>query len=388
MLTNVDQRCATAFREAELLPFVNSGTESAPAEVTLLRATELTAPVESSWINWQRRNPQPGHCYFHPAFFQAVARVRRDVELASICVGGKLVALFPFQRVKPNVAHPVGGHFNDFHGVVLSPEFPGALDIEDVLRQCRLRYVPCHALVPQAAVKGGRAFARLPSPFIDTRGTWDAYLGWLRGNSTALRRQPQKERRMERQLGPLRLELDILDAAVLETVIRWKREKFRRTRTFDILSVDWTTNLLREVFSTSLPDFRGLLSGLWAGDHLVAAHFGMLSGNTLHYWFPAYDEKFARYSPGNQLLKEMVRACIDRGIERIDLGYGRSPLKDRFANGATTVVAGCFALSDVDAWVGCQRYRFREALRRAPFRHAGKRLVRAVAPGFGRNVVR
>ena len=57
-------------------------------------------------------------------------------------------------------------------------------------------------------------------------------------------------------------------------------------------------------------DFQGVLSGLYIGEKLVAAHFGMRSRRVLHWWFPAYDPELGKYSPGAQLLLELSRAAV------------------------------------------------------------------------------
>jgi CelD/BcsL family acetyltransferase involved in cellulose biosynthesis len=74
---------------------------------------------------------------------------------------------------------------------------------------------------------------------------------------------------------------------------------------------------------------------------LVAAHFGIRSRRIWHWWFPAYDREFARYSPGLILLVEMMRAAEGLGLERIDLGRGEALYKRRLMTGAATVYSGC-----------------------------------------------
>ncbi len=370
------------------VPPVVASVRNASVKVELFRGKGVDKALEGTWKKWLVNHSElQGGC-FHPEFRRAVAAVRADVELACIESGGNLVALWPFQRVAKKVAHPVGGLLNDFQAIIADPQRRESIDFNSVLHQCRLAYAPFHAMRFQPFVRGMHRFATIESPHIELGESVESYLRWLRRNSVALKRQPQKRRRMERELGPLRLEFDVRDPAILERLIEWKRSRFRRTRTFDILSVGWTQNLLREVFTVNQPGFRGLLSGLWAGDHLVAAHFGMLADHVLHYWFPAHAGEFAYCSPGTQLLEEMTAACCARGITRIDLGYGDSPLKDRFANGGVTVNAGCFSTTRAAAIGGHFRYRVRQAIKRTPFKETAKLLVRRVAPDFGKGIVR
>ena len=80
-----------------------------------------------------------------------------------------------------------------------------------------------------------------------------------------------------------------------------------------------------------------MLSGLYAGDHLVAAHFGLRSDGVLHWWFPVYDPDLARFGPGWLLLRQLVLAGPDLGVTRIDLGRGDDEYKRRAKTGDTTV---------------------------------------------------
>jgi CelD/BcsL family acetyltransferase involved in cellulose biosynthesis len=83
-----------------------------------------------------------------------------------------------------------------------------------------------------------------------------------------------------------------------------------------------------------------MCSTLHAGDRLVAAHMGMRSGNTLHYWFPAYDPEFAKYSPGIILLLRLARSVEGSGVRKIDLGKGEAHYKQRLMNGAVQLREG------------------------------------------------
>ncbi len=83
-----------------------------------------------------------------------------------------------------------------------------------------------------------------------------------------------------------------------------------------------------------------MLSLLYAGDQLVAGHLGMRSKRIWHYWFPAYDRRYAKYSPGLLLLLKMAQAAEDLGLEAIDIGTGLSLYKRRLMNASTAVAEG------------------------------------------------
>jgi CelD/BcsL family acetyltransferase involved in cellulose biosynthesis len=79
---------------------------------------------------------------------------------------------------------------------------------------------------------------------------------------------------------------------------------------------------------------------LYAGDEPVAGHFGLRSDRFMAYWIPAYDRRFAQYSPGLILSLLLAETAAGRRIQHLDLGIGAQEYKQRFATGALTVSQG------------------------------------------------
>ncbi len=98
--------------------------------------------------------------------------------------------------------------------------------------------------------------------------------------------------------------------------------------------------LLRALLDVDGADFGGILSGLYAGDRLVAAHLGLRSNGVLHWWFPVYDPELARFGPGWMLLRELMLAGPELGLTRIDLGRGDDEYKRRAKTGEVVVCEG------------------------------------------------
>ena len=62
-----------------------------------------------------------------------------------------------------------------------------------------------------------------------------------------------------------------------------------RTGLHDFLAVPWAAALMRGLFAERTPAFGGQMLSLYAGDSLVAAHFGARQGGWFHPWIGAYD---------------------------------------------------------------------------------------------------
>src|SRR6266478_2919374 len=83
-----------------------------------------------------------------------------------------------------------------------------------------------------------------------------------------------------------------------------------------------------------------MFSLIYTGDKLLAGHLGMRSRTVWHYWFPAYDSQFAKYSPGLLLLLKMAEHAPQIGLRTIDLGTGLTLYKRRLMNASISVAEG------------------------------------------------
>jgi CelD/BcsL family acetyltransferase involved in cellulose biosynthesis len=95
-----------------------------------------------------------------------------------------------------------------------------------------------------------------------------------------------------------------------------------------------------------------MLSLLYAGNRLVALHFGLRSDSLLHSWFPAHDPQMADYSPGLILLLRLAEHASSLGISTIDLGKGMYEHKQRFMNASVTLASGSVELA---SWLHTRR---------------------------------
>ncbi len=61
-----------------------------------------------------------------------------------------------------------------------------------------------------------------------------------------------------------------------------------RTKTFDILQIDWVLVALERIRTTDTPEFADVMSALYVKDDLIAAHLGMRTTTVMHHWFPSF----------------------------------------------------------------------------------------------------
>ncbi|MFI6481531.1 GNAT family N-acetyltransferase [Nonomuraea sp. NPDC050663] len=264
--------------------------------------------------------------YFHPGFAAAVHASGHAVEVA---VDDGFV--FAFHR-DGSLARPVGWPAADFQGPI-GTGFPP----EEFVKTAGLG-----GLAFDHLIEGHPGFEpyienRRVSPYIDVSGGLDGYLSRAsRSGKDNIGQARRRAKKAERELGEVRFAADAADPGLLDEVIRLKRAQYAATGARDYFADTRHVDLMHRLLKVHDTDFAGVLSTVHAGDHLLAAHFGMLSGGVLHWWFPVYEPSLSGYSPGWILLRELMGA----GLERIDLGRGEDEYKRRAMTGQTLVGEG------------------------------------------------
>jgi len=346
---------------------------------TVIHGRELEGESAASWSRMQQANPALASPYFCAAFTRAVGAVRDDVRVAVVEDGGDVVAHFPFQRNALGQGRPVGGPLSDYQGVIAARN--DGWDAAQIVRCAGLTsWHFDHLLCDQTPFAAYHA-AVAESPVMDLSHGYEAYAEERRAaGSKQIRSLGTLRRKFEREVAPLRFEIRTTDAATLGTLLRWKSEQCRAAGGVDIFDLGWTTELVERLMHTEVDGFAGMLSGLYAGDQLVAAHFGMRSRTVWHYWFPSYNEEFAKFSPGLLLLLEMAEASQGLGITSIDLGKGSAFYKDRLKSRGVAIAEGGIELpsfgTSVRRWRRNAEQWVKSSPLAAPARYPGRALKR------------
>lgn len=357
-------------------------------EVVCRDLDQLTHDEWQAWNELRRQDDRYAQPFFSPEFSRAVHAVRGDVRVAVLRQHCDVIGLLPYHRIG-RVGYPVGRFFNDAHNILQTSG--ASLNWMDVLAGLSLRSFDAHALVGGEQNLVESCGLRTVGAFASALGDDSRqYLRRLESQHVTIKRQPQKTRKLAREVGEVRLEIDCRCPDVLSHVVRWKRDQYARTHILDLFSPKWTRDLVFQLFnqqrdSGCYRDARlsGLCSVLWAGGKPVAAHFGMIERGRLHYWFPAYDPAYARYSPGTALFRHMVAAASDHGIHTIDMGYGEQPYKQKQTDVVSNVAAGCISRCKVHSTVRWIQKTALAFAHQAPMKERAKRIVRTLRPNAG-----
>lgn len=338
--------------------------------IGVLNGQELPPSTLAAWAEMQLSEPTLASPFFRPEFTTLVASARRDVHVA-LLEGG---AFFPFQRARMGIGRPVGSRLSDYHGLIAPPETE--IDVETLLKRCRLATWEFDG-VPSAQ-RAFTPFRRMvrSSPVIDLTSGYASYEASRRvAGSDVLADAARQAERLARSVGPVRFEPHVADPQVLERLLAWKSAQYDRTGAVDIFRFGWVSEVVRRAHATAEPAFAGLLSVLYAGDAPVAMHLGLRSASVWHYWLPAYDRSYAKYSPGIVLLTMMARAASDLGLTTIDLGKGDALYKRRFASGNVDLAAGVLRRPSPAAVAERIERASLRVLRRTPARAIAQRAI-------------
>lgn len=317
---------------------------------TRIHSKELDESVVSRWLALLVTDPLYHSPYFHPAYTQAIARARDDVYLLLAEHNNRICGILPLHHTSQRTT-VIGEGLTDYQGWIRDEtELP---DCDIAFRQTGIHrldfnHVPAEFAEFQNYVwKGSRSLT------MDLSGGYGAYQQKLQtGREASLfKKIDTSVRKLGNKVGPVRFVWHSAEQRDLNALLAGKSDQFVRTlgEHADIFRTTWIRESVEMLHSAQAPLFAGVLSGLYAGDVLIAAHFGIRSGKTLHYWFPWYDTRYAEYSPGLILLARCADAAAEQGLTMVDLGRGEQAYKQRFATGSIALSEGVIT---VPAWKG------------------------------------
>jgi CelD/BcsL family acetyltransferase involved in cellulose biosynthesis len=342
-----------------------------------IQVYQVAALPEGYWPIWEQiylSCPEFESPYFSPEFAKAVGAVRKDTEVGVLIQAGQPVGFFPFHRGFMGVGQPLGCHLSDFQAVIAFPD--AQWTPEELICGCGLAGWDFDHLL--ASTKGFERFSpcTVGSPFIDLSNGFDGYEKdqKARGSKKTLAGRAYSARKLQREVGPLRLEYHRNDPILFDQMVNLKKDQYKRTGVADVFSKNWTVALLKRIIQTQTANFAGVFSVLWAGDRAIAVHLGMRSRAVWHCWFATYDRSFSQYSPGMLLFIEMAKAAEAHNLKKMDFGKGEFDYKMRLTTGTTAIREGSIIVSAPIRWTR-NSWRVTNACLRGALRHPA-RLVR------------
>ena len=290
----------------------------------------------------QRETDSLANPFLCPEFAAAVDTFRSGARVAVLTDGPTTIGFFPYERRRFGIGVPIGAGLNDCQGLIHAT---GAeWDSRELLRACKIAIWQFDNLVEGQGPFDRYKVAVAPSPVIDLTDGFAAYQEKLRVKSPQFSKDlARKARKLERETGELSFTVDSRDVAELRALMVWKSGQYHRNGWPNVFDRPWIVDLIEYLFSTHGDRFGGLLSVLRTGGTPIAAHFGLRAGHVLAHWFPAYDVRLSRQSPGLIQHLRMAEETAALGINLIDLGTGLGRYKETLKSYDLFVAEGVVA---------------------------------------------
>lgn len=359
------------------LQLISSKLTSHEISISIVAGTELSPPDRKGWMQIQEENSKLQNPFFRLEFTEALAHVRPSVKVAILKRGFTPIAYWPYQENIPGIATPVGEKIGCMHGVICreGAEIDGGV----LARLCGLKAWRFDHLLTSQQIFTPYIYEKQESSYMDLSEGFEAYCAnrKKKGHSNrALAELGRKCRRMEREIGPLRLEMDCKDPAALELLVKWKTRQMRMTGRRDLfVQSPWVIPLVENTLRMDGDDFRGMMSVLYLKEEPIAIHYGLRSFDHLHGIFFAFNRKYSHHSPGMALVLQLVKQAHDHGINRIDMGKGEERYKQMWKSGGTLVSVGAWESKMFPKALGRPAHKVKRAISRSWIGEPLKRTV-------------
>lgn len=172
------------------------------------------------------------------------------------------------------------------------------------------------------------------APFVPLAGDFESYLESLRKFRKNMRSDTLRQMKRMAALGAFQFHIvkppqaeGAPSPGIVEAVkvfVAQKRRQFKETGIAGALTRPGYEEFYHAEASENP---HAHISCLTLDGEIIAVHFGYLYGNRFYYLMPAYDPRYAKYSPGRVLTYYLLEHCYSRGVQIFDFALGAEPYK-------------------------------------------------------------
>lgn len=300
-----------------------------------LNMAALNADYYQLWTDMRAQNLSLYSPYFHPEYSQFVGSLQGDAYVSIIRKGGDIVGFLPFQqRKKKSSARPIGAPMTDYHGIISARPLP--FSMEEILTGSDISAFQMASQMNRPVHNDNEAVDEATCAVMNL-SDFETIEDWRASRDSSYRRHLKSLRRRikktETEHGPRRFIWQSTSEDHFDQLIEWKKQKFSDTGKYDVLGVDWTLQLLKNLWrrGPNAP-LRCDLHVMMINNQPAAMDLGLTDGITFHSWIVGYDNQFHSLSPGMQLLEMLINQMPNLGYQNIDLGSGLDGYKKHYAS--------------------------------------------------------
>jgi len=303
------------------------------------RIEDLTSNEVALWQHLTATRPELRSPFFSLEFAHAVAAAGALARVCLLYDGDKLAGFFPFQFSNPlakafAAAERVGGTLNDFSGLVIDTSRHGLIGKRELLRCARLASFDVDHLEESQLDIGLQVSTKRQGARIRVAAEPEAYWSKISAEHPAYyKRFRGQERKIEREFRLVEFTFSEPEPyKLLPLILAEKRKQFKRTGRPDGLAQPWKLRCLDHIARYTAGRCTPVVSALYFDGEWAAFDFSIRAGTVLNSWFPVYNRRFEKLSPGLILLARRIREARQQGIDEIELGEGVSQYKSLFAS--------------------------------------------------------
>lgn len=296
----------------------------------LYKIDEMSHELWSSYAALRNANALYDDPFFDPDFARLVGEVREDTRIGVAFDKDETVGFWALHERPGMWARPIGGPFSDWHGPVLKQG--ASLTAERFLGGLGLAGMTCFGLMPNHFdLQDG--FTRAGANMTNLSMGWDAFMDdqqkrWPKH----FKKMRRVFRNVDRDFSDVWFEWDDKSDACFNGLIQLKSDQFARTGFHNVLKPEWAQKLLDRLRHYEGPRLRTRLVSLYYDGKMASAELNLQSDKTMHGWLTVFDQAFGSYSPGNQIVQDVLEHMAAAGLNTYDAGPGLDHYKRHYAN--------------------------------------------------------
>jgi len=317
----------------------------------------------TQWHEWMQTSSM-AHVFFHPALVRAWVEtylpLRRMEPRFLVATAGDCIVFLPMVLWRRNwksafqrLLIPVGHSDYDYHDPIIvgtpSPDFWQAFwyELSREICQRTVEYDKVELTGIHQSQVGLVEFVEEADacPWCDLSGFTDAET-FLRSLKKSLRSDIRRKERRMSEVGRIVYQVfrtedhsaanEALNDLLFAHTRRWPQSFKAPGLHFNLVKYGLSAGLLH-------------FSSLKVGEEVAAWHLGFIDGSRYYYYMPAYDERYAKFSPGKILLFYCTIDAIDRGLKVFDHLRGEENYKAGWTDQADHLYTLCIVRDGLES---------------------------------------
>lgn len=317
------------------------------------------------WRKILAEQPEYRSPYLSPAWANLVNRVRSDSKVVVFSKDSNPIGFLPVQQSHNHIALPLGGPICDYQSLIALPGHK--FDMRLALDALNVQRIDFTGLLDAHGCCAPHIKSQDSGMIVDISNGWEAYQENRRNaGSSVLKRTRKKFKKMKSECPNVTFEAFTNNRSDFDTLMQWKRDQWKRTKSIDVMSKPWVSQVISDSFDMSEHGFGGELFTLKADGELVAALYALKLDKVLHAWFVGYSRDYETYSPGLILFVETLRAMAEEGYETLDLGGGEYRFKHSLSTEIRSAGPGFIGSTNLATLSRSFQYKLRETMEELP----------------------